>query len=95
MRNDEFGPYYGSHKQSKDSVIQRNVLRKKTKRKTRIFRADDELDRKIENKCQEKNKKFSVLNRILWEAYFEVEKNRAWQKEVEGWEEKPKLKQVI
>lgn len=44
------------------------------------FRVDDKLLRRIEEKCKEKNKSFSELNRILWLAYFEAEKNPLEQK---------------
>ena len=93
MRNDEFGPYYGSHSRKNKVWTQKNVDTNKSI--TLKFRVNKALNQKIEDKCQEKNKKFSVLNWILWEAYFEVEKNIAWQKEIEEWEKKPKLKQVI
>ncbi len=93
MQNDEFGKYYGLHSRRNKVCPQQNVDTKKDV--TLKFRSDKVLARKIKDKCQEKNKKFSVLNRALWEAYFEVEKNIAWQKEIEGWDKKPKLKKVI
>ncbi len=62
-------------------VIQEPVLQEKTF----LFRAKGDLAKQIEEKCEEKNKSFSELNRILWQAYFEIEKNIAWKKEVEDW----------
>lgn len=89
MRNDEFSHYYGRHKKhSPQKAVDTN------KRITRKFRIDSDLDRKIENKCIEKGVTFSELNRILWQAYFNVEKNIAWKQEVESWE-RPKLRQVV
>lgn len=84
----DFERYYGGHKRRNNSVTQKDVDTNKSI--IRKFRINKDLDKKIEGKCLEKNKNFSELNRILWEAYFEVERNIAWKKEIEEWEEKPK-----
>jgi len=91
----DFIKYYGRHKVQNNHVAQatvHNVPQNKTK--ILKFRVSDSLLEKIEDKCIEKNRNFSELNRILWEAYFEVEKNLAWKKEIAEWD-KPRLKRAI
>lgn len=83
----EFTRYYGKHRQRQNIVIQEPVLQEKTF----MFRAKGNLVGQIEEKCKEKNKSFSELNRILWQAYFETEKNLAWQKEVGEWDTKRRV----
>jgi len=82
MFSEEFTHYYGSHKHRNDVVTQPIVSTKKNILK---FRIDDLLLKQIQNKCKETEKSFSELNRILWLAYFQTEKNILWKKEVEEW----------
>ena len=80
MQNEGYTHYYGRHKKHRpQKAVDTN------KRITRKFRVDPMLDRKIEGKCIEKGKSFSELNRKLWGAYFQTEKNIAWQNEVKDW----------
>lgn len=68
----------------KQQFVNKSIIRK--------FRVDADLDRMIEYKCLEKGQTFSELNRILWTAYFNVEKNTAWKKEVGEWDKRPLTK---
>lgn len=76
---------YSKKNKAKNNVSNKKVFDKNNKIVRMAFRTDFELSQKIKEKCQEKNKSFSELNRILWGSYFNVEFNNAWKKEVENW----------
>ncbi len=82
MFSEDFTHYYGKHRRLNRSVVQQSVVQRFKKYQ---FWADSDLTKQIENKCSELGKDFSVLNRILWQAYFKVERDNAWRKEVESW----------
>lgn len=85
MNSEDFTHYYGRHKHQGNVVVQESVVRRYKKYQ---FWADSGLTKKIDAKCKELDKDFSELNRILWQAYFIVEENNAWKKEVESWNKK-------
>jgi hypothetical protein len=49
------------------------------------LRISGDMKTKIMNLAKEKNMSASEMTRLLWENYFKKKKDKAWQKEVEGW----------
>ena len=82
----EFAKYYGKYKRENGVCPQNIVPHKKRKQRILKFRVDEDLEKLIIEKCNDKEKSFSKLNRTLWLAYFKTEKDNAWKKEVEEWE---------
>lgn len=64
-------------------VIPTNVIQKG---KTFQFRADNELETKIQNLAKELNQTDSKVIKDILNDFFLDKENIDWQKEVEGWE---------
>jgi hypothetical protein len=79
----EFQRFHKDKKTNQKTVAQKSVDTNKDI--ILKFRVNKKLADKIKEKCFEKETDISKLNRILWEAYFKVEENNEWKKEVESW----------
>jgi len=78
----EFTHYYGKHKRHSNYVLQSDVIQKG---KTFQFRADNELETKIQNLAKELNQTDSKVIKDILNDFFLDKENIDWQKEVEGW----------